>query len=543
MSQRPRNRIGRPRIGLAGGVVALALGSLAITTWSSTESKAEAAQEADRSLAEIAMVDARSSIEWILLDEANALALRGVGVIDDSEVDAVVATRVATLSEALRVMDELADGEGSTAREAHDFLAVFAESGLDVDGQNDVSSVYDAAGLARYEERPGGLDERVEALHELSLIGAIPALILDEAIGGEVLVTGRAVDDNVAEFVGESAGRVQLEGGWLGATSSAPMSGLEFLDFERAVEFYPNQVARAEAVLAANEVVAIDTWVKSLSEHELGEPPSALAEMADRAARSTAELRAVFEDTKASESAVLQAAEAAAREQQRTLLALTLLIALLAAAGCALTVASVVQIARRSHRKAQLATVDSLTGIGNRHHLEERTRALSKDARFGQHLVAIVDLDRFKMINDVFGHAAGDAILVEVASQLTSCGRDIVEWFPGAEVTTIRLGGDEFLLSVHSSVPVDVDRVRERIESIRQRTIALGDEALLSLEFSLGVSSAGHLPNLSEMMGAADLAVYEDKSARAHLRAAHLGGNQSDEAQREGSPTAGTIGA
>jgi diguanylate cyclase (GGDEF)-like protein len=270
-------------------------------------------------------------------------------------------------------------------------------------------------------------------------------------------------------------------------------------------------------------MVTVDNWVKSLSEDDSSEPPLALAEMADRVARSKTELRSVFEDTKKSETAVLRAAETSALDQQRTLLALTILIAMLAVAGVCLTLASVVQIARRSHRKAQLATIDSLTGIGNRHQLEERTRPLASDPRFAEHFVAIVDLDRFKMINDLFGHAAGDAILVEVASQLENVGRDVTEWFPGAEYTVIRLGGDEFLLSIHSPGPIDVERIRDRIESIRERTIAFGDGTMRSLDFSVGIAGAGHLPNLSEMMGAADLAVYENKSTRAHLRAANPG--------------------
>ena len=488
------------------------------------------------------MADVRASIEWTLLDDANARVLRGVGIIDDSVADGVAAQRTAKLDQALHVLDELAAGDGPTASEATGFLAAFQDLGIAVDAESDVSAVFDASGFARFEERPGDLDERVEALHELSLIGSIPALILDEAIGGDVFVSERAVANDVAEFVAGSTETVQFGGGWLGEKSSVPLAGLEFLEFDRAVDTYPNQVARAESILAATEMVAVDTWVKSLSDDQAGEPPFALADIADRTAQSKAELRTVFEETVEAESAVLRAAESSAREQQRTLMTLTMLLAALAAAGLALTLASLVQIARRSHRKALLATVDSLTGIGNRHRLEERTRALAADPRFAQHLVAIIDLDRFKMINDVFGHAAGDAILVEIARQLESCGRDATEWFPGAESTAIRLGGDEFLLSVHSPVPVDAERVRARIESIRGRTIAVGDGTMRPLEFSVGIAHADHMPNLSEMMGAADLAVYEDKSSRAHVRAAHPG-REPGEATPSDAPRTGTIDA
>ena len=79
---------------------------------------------------------------------------------------------------------------------------------------------------------------------------------------------------------------------------------------------------------------------------------------------------------------------------------------------------------------------DPLTGLGNRLLLEERLAPL-RQAGTGGHLL-LLDLDRFKPVNDTYGHAAGDEVLRTVAQRLLACVRDLD--------TVVRLGGDEFAI-------------------------------------------------------------------------------------------------
>jgi diguanylate cyclase len=117
----------------------------------------------------------------------------------------------------------------------------------------------------------------------------------------------------------------------------------------------------------------------------------------------------------------------------------------LAAVAAGVLAARTTSRTRRSARdRAELALRDALTGAGSRHELDERTRALTRNNRFDHHLAVMVDLDRFKMVNDAYGHAAGDVVLVEIAARLKQTAERIVSGRPDAETSVIRLGGDEF---------------------------------------------------------------------------------------------------
>lgn len=87
-----------------------------------------------------------------------------------------------------------------------------------------------------------------------------------------------------------------------------------------------------------------------------------------------------------------------------------------------------------------MASYDALTGLPNRHHLNQRLNTALQDAKRLQQKLAVLflDLDRFKNVNDTAGHAAGDTLLRDVAKRLSSCIR--------SSDLLARLGGDEFVI-------------------------------------------------------------------------------------------------
>ncbi|BAI70735.1 GGDEF domain-containing protein [Azospirillum sp. B510] len=155
----------------------------------------------------------------------------------------------------------------------------------------------------------------------------------------------------------------------------------------------------------------------------------------------------------------------------------------------------------RAERKlALMAELDSLTGIGNRRWLEKMAPSHLSPGD----TIFYIDLDHFKRINDRFGHAAGDTVLVAVAATLRNLKRP--------EDVLARMGGEEFLLFLAelrvSEALTIAERIREAIQAIpfQYQGIPLGVTA------SIGVAQVSRQGEpWPELVHAADMALYEAK--------------------------------
>ena len=151
-------------------------------------------------------------------------------------------------------------------------------------------------------------------------------------------------------------------------------------------------------------------------------------------------------------------------------------------------------------RLTRLAYQDPVTGLLNRTGFDDRLRALLELG--GPLSVVYVDLDRFKAINDVFGHEAGDEALREAARRLASAvrPRDVLA----------RLGGDEFVAAL---VGVEADRaiaVGERLAQALSQSFRLGQEHV-ELGGSLGVAVRRPGEAAGDLLRRADAAMYRAK--------------------------------
>lgn len=130
-------------------------------------------------------------------------------------------------------------------------------------------------------------------------------------------------------------------------------------------------------------------------------------------------------------------------------------------------------------RTRQLAFFDPLTGLPNRRLLSDRLRQIfSANARHLRYsALMLLDLDNFKPLNDRYGHAAGDQLLVEMAHRLQSCIR--------AEDTAARLGGDEFV--------VVINELGDNEARARQQALAVAEKirSALDVPYRLRVGEAG----------------------------------------------------
>lgn len=147
------------------------------------------------------------------------------------------------------------------------------------------------------------------------------------------------------------------------------------------------------------------------------------------------------------------------------------------------------------------ATHDVLTGALNRAGLVDELARL--DGRGIPHAVLFLDMDRFKLVNDSFGHSFGDELLVAVAERLR-CGRRLGD-------VVARIGGDEFVVVTDSSAGIDA--VVRSAEEIRQAFLVpfLINDTEIPVSFSVGVatSTPGSVPG--ELLRDADTAMYRAK--------------------------------
>jgi diguanylate cyclase (GGDEF)-like protein/PAS domain S-box-containing protein len=159
---------------------------------------------------------------------------------------------------------------------------------------------------------------------------------------------------------------------------------------------------------------------------------------------------------------------------------------------------------RTEERMRYEALHDPLTGLANRTLLRDRLQhAVARSAREKAAAgVLFVDLDDFKRINDLFGHAAGDAVLAELGERLRGAVRPAD--------TVARLGGDEFVVVCEAVDEATALALGGRLEEAIQRPLDV-DGSEQHLTASIGIALGGGDPDA--MVAAADAAVYRAKAA------------------------------
>lgn len=152
----------------------------------------------------------------------------------------------------------------------------------------------------------------------------------------------------------------------------------------------------------------------------------------------------------------------------------------------------------------KLALKDGLTALGNRRHFDETLeKATSKAHRTGEAVSLIVmDLDKFKQVNDKYGHAEGDKVLMSVAGAISQCLRNSDHAF--------RFGGDEFCCITTDTDAAANDLIVERIQE------AVAADSLLqkhAISVSFGLTMLRPDDTQSDLFERADTALYRAKTA------------------------------
>ncbi|WP_282943765.1 putative bifunctional diguanylate cyclase/phosphodiesterase [Cellulomonas endometrii] len=172
-----------------------------------------------------------------------------------------------------------------------------------------------------------------------------------------------------------------------------------------------------------------------------------------------------------------------------------------------------VRVVRLVRDLAQLALVrqeartDPLTGVGNRRALVEAVEAVTAG---GEGALLVIDLDRFKDVNDRFGHTVGDGVIRTVAAR--------IEGRIGARGFLARLGGDEFAAVLHDPDPVAAVQLAEALCATVTEPVTV-EHRRVQLEASIGVASTAlGARRPGELLRRADAAMYSAKQAGGGVR-------------------------
>jgi diguanylate cyclase (GGDEF)-like protein len=148
----------------------------------------------------------------------------------------------------------------------------------------------------------------------------------------------------------------------------------------------------------------------------------------------------------------------------------------------------------------RLSRTDPLTGLMNRRAFIDVISALNQP-----YIVAVLDIDRFKAINDTYGHAAGDAVLVEVARELRrALGRD---------AAVARLGGEEFGVILRDRAKEESLAAMDLVRAALSTRTFDADGSEISVTFSAGVSRGDGRIGYSILLTHADKALYFAKAS------------------------------
>ncbi|MGL5010119.1 MAG: GGDEF domain-containing protein, partial [Paracoccaceae bacterium] len=156
----------------------------------------------------------------------------------------------------------------------------------------------------------------------------------------------------------------------------------------------------------------------------------------------------------------------------------------------------------------RLAMIDPLTGLYNRRYALPHLTRVAEAARIDDSVFAVmvIDLDRFKSVNDRYGHAAGDTVLARVAQRLSNNLR-------AADMIS-RIGGEEFLVVLPNTTHAEARIAADRLCSlVKDMPVTLDDGTDIAMTISIGLAFSGSAASVAELIDSADQALLRSKSA------------------------------
>lgn len=476
------------------------------TRWSDEQRQLAQATEA------FDLLDVRVDLLRPAQDEFVLRLIAPLGAATDDQVAAATLEREQAVETALERLRVIEAGDASTRQEARRFRSELESFTSFVD-EATPDDLYDLVLLTEFageDARVGG-SERTSGLGELSSLDQLVTLLLGEAavlfyIQDPSSRGVSALDQGVADHIETMRDFIAEAGGYLGPEESAPVE-FAVIPSEIAAELAPRATAAINARIRATSLWDVDQWIQAWEGDEVEAPPVDFGTLVNESLGARDDIRSIIDDRLVDETDRIESRTSTIATSVAALRIGSAVLLLLAVAAAWVAIQS---MRRRSQHLLAQASTDPLTGVGNRHMLTSAAEVALSNPSYTDHLAVMIDLDRFKMTNDTYGHAVGDRLLVAVAERLT----ELVESLDLADGLVVRLGGDEFAVFLHHTGPIDTDRIRRSVEAIRRTTVSTetGDE--ITVELSYGIAHTLGPVALSQLLDAADLEAYSEKAAR-----------------------------
>lgn len=506
----PTTANGRRSIGWALTAVFLVL--LATGALFFARGVTSSAEHANEDRQRVLVQQIRGDIVRPLLDELNVRLATGFGLVDGTVRRRAINATDESLSRAPDDLDPIAAFDGSVGDEARRLLRMLERLDVQPEGAREPLSLYYGAEFMQFEGTipasvPG---TRIDAVTELVYLDQAPLFLFQEALSARQSLNDQLdLTPGVARFLDEGPGSVvEQQGGILGPNPTRPLVD-GWLPTEMARTEFAETFDLVDERIVDSALVAEDRWVRSWADTgTLGPPPLSDTELYRQTQSAIRDIRAL---TDAEIAQLVGQLEAEQADGERSALLASIAGALLAV-GALLCAGRAIRLClRRVRDNRAMAELDPLTGIGGRATLETSTAAQLADRALTHHALVMLDMDRFKMVNDSYGHGFGDRLLRLVGSGL----RQISDRAMSRASSVIRLGGDEFVLSLHDRSPIDITALERALEQLRDCVVTTADGELVRPAFSYGIATAHGDPRLADLLEAADLATYEQKAQRA----------------------------
>ncbi len=446
-----------------------------------------------------------------LLDELTlALAVPFDAALSPALVEAEIAGTELLQSVQPR-LEQLADGDDQSANEARLLLSLLASASDDLAEPRDAQVLYGLSADIQFDgiAAPQQPTTVLESVSEVLWLDQAATFVVFESLitrydtdakdSGELT---RAA--SVCEWALDAQSVVELDGGWLGPDQDHPLvDGV--IDTDLASAHEQKTLDDLNSILAESQLWDQDQWIRQWPSDEAA-PIESADDLLSVERSVVSQMREVSDARLADFVAETQSLRAHHRR-----VGLVIRVAIIGTIMAALLLATkTVQVALSRFRDLRvLSKTDPLTGVGNRKVLETLAVEMQQLGPRSHSAVVSTDMDRFKLVNDSYGHSFGDRLLQLVATGLAELQPKHVD-----RTTVIRLGGDEFMLAIQSDTPIDLAELDEALNRLRTSLLSSSDGTLVEASFSYGTATAVGPCELSDLLHSSDLAAYQDKARR-----------------------------